>query len=682
MNFDHDLGLISNGIISIDTTVTPPAGGTAGVFQFVGTGALQVQVGTTLERPTGVVGMVRYNTTIGALESFDGITWALSSLNDELTGLSGLSANGIVTRTGDGTYASRTITGTPGNIDVTNGSGVSGNPTINLPSVGTPVGTGSPAGALVKITTDAQGRVSYTTPVITSDITPLVDSVYVNVSGDTMTSGANLTFAGGGEVLGLPATPSNGTAATSRAYVDGLVQGLTPKQSVRVSTTTAGTLASSFEAGDVIDTDVTLVIGDRILIKNQADPIENGIYVVQSSGAPTRALDMNVWTEVPSAYVFVEEGATLKDTGWVCTSNAGGSIGADPINWVQFSGAGSYTAGAGITITGTVVSLVDPVTLTLGGTNNTNLTASNGGIVYTDASMMQVLAGTTTARQMLQSGASAAPAWSTATYPATTTLGGIFYSSANNVVSELALGASNLSIVGVNHAGTNVTNRTLVAGTGISITSAAETITIANTIAALQLYKENPSTPTSPSATGTNAVAIGNGSTASAINSTAIGNGTDSKVWGGTVTGNGKFATAGDAQSGLYVLRGNTDDATAGVELFLDGTTLGGGGSSRRLTLSANSLMTFTVLVAGRRTSSTGGGAGYRFDGVIKKDATNGTTTFVGTPSKQVLGETNILLNANVVADTTNGALRVTVTGAAGNDFRWVATVTTSEVMN
>jgi hypothetical protein len=50
---------------------------------------------------------------------------------------------------------------------------------------------------------------------------------------------------------------------------------------------------------------------------------------------------MDTWAEVPNAYVWIENGTTQADTGWVCTSNAGGTIGTTAINWVQFAGAGS-----------------------------------------------------------------------------------------------------------------------------------------------------------------------------------------------------------------------------------------------------------------------------------------------------------------------------------------------------
>lgn len=146
-------------------------------------------------------------------------------------------------------------------------------------------------------------------------------------------------------------TPSASTDAATKGYVDSVAQGLSVKASVRAATTTAGTLASSFENGDVID-GVTLATGDRILIKNQAAPAENGIYTVNASGAPTRATDMDSASEFAGAFTFVEEGSTLADTGWVCTTNPPVTVGSTAINWTQFSGAGTYTASNGVTLSG------------------------------------------------------------------------------------------------------------------------------------------------------------------------------------------------------------------------------------------------------------------------------------------------------------------------------------------
>ena len=147
-------------------------------------------------------------------------------------------------------------------------------------------------------------------------------------------------------------TPSADTDAANKGYVDSVAQGLDPKASVIAATTTAGTLATSFANGQVVD-GVTLATGNRLLIKNQADATQNGIYTVNASGAPTRSTDMDNGSEFPGAFTFVEQGTINGDTGWVCTNNAPVTLGSTNITFVQFSGAGTYTASNGVLLTGT-----------------------------------------------------------------------------------------------------------------------------------------------------------------------------------------------------------------------------------------------------------------------------------------------------------------------------------------
>jgi len=68
---------------------------------------------------------------------------------------------------------------------------------------------------------------------------------------------------------------------------------------------------------------------------------------------------MDSWLQVPGPFTFLEQGTLYADTGWVCTSNAGGTLGTTPITWVQFAGVGSYTAGTGLTLTGTQFSITN-----------------------------------------------------------------------------------------------------------------------------------------------------------------------------------------------------------------------------------------------------------------------------------------------------------------------------------
>lgn len=111
-----------------------------------------------------------------------------------------------------------------------------------------------------------------------------------------------------------------------------------------------------------------------------------------------------------------------------------GSTGANPVATIPTNGTNiTWTTGAG----SLTANLTGQVALANGGTG-ANLTANNGGIVYSTASALAILGGTITANQVLLSGSSSAPSWSAATYPASTTVNQLLYSSNNNVISGLA----------------------------------------------------------------------------------------------------------------------------------------------------------------------------------------------------------------------------------------------------
>ena len=175
--------------------------------------------------------------------------------------------------------------------------------------------------------------------------------------GAQMSAGANkFTFVGAtattkvdlegvNKVTGL-ATPSAATDAVNKSYVDSKLSGLDIKESVRLASSTAENIdLATFDVDNNAALDnVTLVAGDRILLKDQTTAKENGIYVVQQSGQPQRPTDFASTTNVASAFMFVQEGNTNADKGFVCTNDSGSAIVDDATNgnlaFTQFNGAG------------------------------------------------------------------------------------------------------------------------------------------------------------------------------------------------------------------------------------------------------------------------------------------------------------------------------------------------------
>lgn len=169
---------------------------------------------------------------------------------------------------------------------------------------------------------------------------------------DSISAGDNsLTYNAVSGVL----TANTSTLATV-SYVDTAVQtaqsGLDVKLSVRAATTANITLS-----GEQTIDGVSVVAGNRVLVKNQSTASENGIYVASASGW-TRATDAENGELSAGSFTFVEEGTEYGDTGWVISTNGAITVGSTNITWTQFSGAGAFTAGNGLTQTGTTFNVV------------------------------------------------------------------------------------------------------------------------------------------------------------------------------------------------------------------------------------------------------------------------------------------------------------------------------------
>lgn len=260
---------------------------------------------------------------------------------------------------------------------------------------------------------ESNGTVTLTLNLADTDSAGLLSSAFWNMLNDATDAATASKLAkrdaNGNLKVADPTAPEH---AATKAYVDAARSGLDVKQSVRAATTAPINLATDLENGDTLDTTVTLATGDRVLVKNQSTASENGIYVVQASGAAVRATDFDGTGEVSGgAFTFVEEGTVNADSGWVVTSNGALTVGTSSIAWAQFSGAGQITAGAGLTKTGNTIDAVgtsdritvnaDSIdiastyvgqssittlgTITTGTWNGTAIAVANGGTGATDA---------------------------------------------------------------------------------------------------------------------------------------------------------------------------------------------------------------------------------------------------------------------------------------------------------
>lgn len=154
--------------------------------------------------------------------------------------------------------------------------------------------------------------------------------------------------------LGAPVSAND---ATNKGYVDAVAVGLRDfKDSVRVTTTANITLSGT----QTID-GVSVVANDRVLVKNQTLPKENGIYTC-ASGAWSRSSDADNSPEggevTSGMYVYVSEGSAYGQSAWVLSTADPITLDTTDLSFVQFSGAGMIVAGAGLTKSGNTIDVV------------------------------------------------------------------------------------------------------------------------------------------------------------------------------------------------------------------------------------------------------------------------------------------------------------------------------------
>ena len=409
---------------------------------FPGTGAVTLPVGTTGQRPAGVVGKMRYNSSDGAYEGYSAGAWRQFSLSggvtqvDTGTGLTGGPITGVGTisiantAVAAGSYGSSTQVGTftvnaqgqltaaanvaisataIGAVTTINGtaneitSTGTTTVTLSLPSALTFTGktiTGgtysSPNIALIinsgtltlptstdtlvgRATTDTltNKSISGSTNTLTNIANASLTNSSVTIGTTPIALGASSLTLGGLTSVAVTQDPTSALQLATKQYVDAVAEGLHVHAACAAATT--GTLASitggtvtynngTAGVGATLTLSVALTVldgytllnGDRVLVKNEATQANNGIYTWATGGTVlTRATDFDTAAEMASGdFTFIIYGTLYANTGWVQTDPVT-VVGTSPVTWVQFSGAGAYTAGTGLTLTGTQFSITN-----------------------------------------------------------------------------------------------------------------------------------------------------------------------------------------------------------------------------------------------------------------------------------------------------------------------------------
>ncbi len=159
--------------------------------------------------------------------------------------------------------------------------------------------------------------------------------------GSISTQASNNVSISGGSVTGL-GNPSNNSDAATKSYVDQAVAGLRTRTIAECATTSNVNLSNGLEAGDTID-GVTLVAGDRVLVKDQSTASENGLYLAVSSGSASRDPEHDTIAELSGGMVVVNQGSTNDNKIFLCTTDNTGSVGSTSITYTQVTPSNTGT---------------------------------------------------------------------------------------------------------------------------------------------------------------------------------------------------------------------------------------------------------------------------------------------------------------------------------------------------
>jgi len=345
--------------IDVSNGNTSPVIGLASNPIIPGTASVTVPSGTTGQR-SGSNGALRYNTSTATFEGYANGSW------------------GSIT-TGTGVTSVATGTGLTGGPITSTG-------TISIADTAVTAGSYGSASSVGTFTVNGQGQLtdaaSTTISIPSSAINTSIPNASLTNSSVTIGTtsialGATSLTLDGLTSVTVTQDPTSALQLATKQYVDAVAEGLHVHAACAAATT--GTLASitggtvtynngTAGVGATLTLSVALTVldgytllnGDRVLVKNEAAQANNGIYTWATGGTVlTRATDFDTAAEMASGdFTFVVNGTLYANTGWVQTDPVT-VVGTSPVTWVQFSGAGAYTAGTGLTLTGTQFSITN-----------------------------------------------------------------------------------------------------------------------------------------------------------------------------------------------------------------------------------------------------------------------------------------------------------------------------------
>ncbi len=604
---------LTNSAITINGTSTS-LGGSISVGTVTSVTSSNLTVAGTSAVPTINLtsGIVTAGTTGSAtlipvvtLDTYGRVTSITTAANPQgtVTSVSGTGTVNGITLTGTVTSSgSLTLGGTLGSIansQLTNStiSGVALGSNLNALTIGTGLsGTSYNGSSAVTVAIDstvatltgAQVLTNKSISGSTNTLTNIANASLTNSSltvGTTAISlGATSLTLGGLTSVALTQDPVSALQVTTKQYVDAAVSNINYHAACSYATTvdlgtvtysngSSGVGATITNAGTqaalVIDghtftsTDVTNAV--RILIKNESNGAYNGIYTLTNQGSittnwvVTRATDYDqvgsgVNEVAPGDTTFILSGTVNTNTQWVQTTPLPITLGTTAISFVQIGGPGSYTAGTGLTLTGSQFSLTSPVTTALGGTGVTTAPTA-GAIVYgvTTSTLGYTAAGTS--GQVLASAGAGTPTWTstasiniTGTAPAGTltgtTLNSTVVTSSLTSVGTIGTGVWNGTAVTVPYGGTGVATLTgLAYGNATSAFTAATAAQVVAVIGATAVTNATNAVNTGITAASTGAtnyltfVTATSGNLPQLVNSSITANAVNGTITGGVSGG-------------------------------------------------------------------------------------------------------------------------------------------------